>query len=406
MTAKLRVNDECIKPTSNKNEILAPKDCFSYLIENHSKSIDSTKIRIPLEEVKILNDILGDEYVVYSKRTGEEITDENFKRNSYFYEEKGCKTYYKIEQQIGKDGIVNSYLIILLTSKILGEKYFKGIHQNTILDVYDNIISQGIISLSFESFMNSECTDTDIKVDLVPRVKMIEIVDTVFSLAKSKKLAIEACSVYRKKSNMGIQFALRKTSKYIKSPYLKFYEKIRELKCNSVEFYSNYLSDFELPEELLRIETTIKNKKHFRHLGQFSTKLKDVIGNLYNVAMSAFKKAFEAHLDFSEKNLEGKFMVDEKATPEKYTVADLNEKDRVVYYSIKKDVDFGISFKNACEGVISNCCFTKESRYKMKKRINSIFNKLSIPVADNSVSLRMFKTVMDMVNNDPFLVNV
>lgn len=379
-------------------------NCFSFLIETHPKTIDSTKLRIPLFDVEILNEVLGDEYIVFSKRTGEEITDENFKKNSYFHQEKGCKTYYKIDKQVNKDGAVCHYLVILLTSKILQKDYFKGIQKSTALQVYDRLMEQGVVYFSFDTFMDGECTDTDVKVDLTPRVEMVKIVDTVYSLAKSKKLAIEAASVYRQKTNMGIQFALRKTSKYIKSPYLKFYEKIRELRFNSVEFYANYLSDFDLPKEILRIETTIKNKKHFKSLGQLSTKLKDVINNLSNVATVAFKRAFEAHLDFSEKNLESKFMIEKNATPEEFSISDLNEKDRLIYYSIQKDINYGVSFKNACESVIANCCFTKESRYKMKRKIKQIFKKIAIPVSDNSISVGVFKTVMDMINNDPLLV--
>ena len=179
---------------------------------------------------------------------------------------------------------------------------------------------------------------------------------------------------------------------------------MRELKFNSVEFYSNYLSDFDLPKEILRIETTIKNKKHFKSLGQLSTKLKDIINNLSDIATSAFKRAFEAHLDFSEKSLEGKFMISENATPDKYTIQDLEERDKLIYYAIKKDIDYGVSFKNACESIIANCCFNKDARYKMKKRIKSIFSKLSIPIGDKSISVGVFKTVMDMINDDPLLV--
>ena len=62
--------------------------------------------------------ILKTGFIVFSKRTGEEITDENFKRNAYFHQEKGCKTYYKIDKQVNKDGAVCNYLVILLCDTV------------------------------------------------------------------------------------------------------------------------------------------------------------------------------------------------------------------------------------------------------------------------------------------------
>jgi len=362
-------------PFIGKNDLY---NTFLNLIESQPKAIDSLKLRISLYNVKVINEVLGDDYYVFSKRTGEEITDENFKRNAYFHEEFGCKTFYKIENQINKQGIVLPYLTILFTSKILGADYFKGIQKPTLFQVYENIIKQEIVYMTFEDFMFGECTDTDVKIDLIPRVEAKDVINTIYSLAKPKKLAIEACSVYRQKSNLGIQFALRKTPKYIKAPYLKFYEKIRELKSKSIEFKENHLLKFELPNEVLRVETTIKNKKHFKHLGQDNTTLNSV--------------------EFSEQLLTSKNLIND--TPKK-GIYKLNIKERLIHNNIKKNIDLGFNFKEACEAVVSDCCITKEERYKMRKSIKKIFSMISEPIGENrKVCLSTFQAVMTMVSSD------
>lgn len=380
-------------PVIVKNDLYNP---FISLVESQPKSIDSLKLRISIDNVKIINEVLGDEYFVFSKRTGEEITDENFKRNAYFHEEKGCKTFYKIENQITKDGIVLPYLTILFTSKILGVDYFKGIQRTTVFEVYEQIIKQQVVYMTFEDFMFGECTDTDVKIDLIPRVEATEIINTIYSLAKPKKLAIEACSIYRRKTNLGIQFALRKTSKYINCPYLKFYEKIRELNSKSEEFYHNHLSGLNLPKEILRVETTIKNKKHFKHFGQENTTLDSVTNNLDNIAILAFKKAFNAHLEFSEKALSSKNLLAKESKTNKLT---LNE--RIIYNSIKKNMEIGFNFTDACMALIDDCSNSKFDKYHLKKKISKIFKIVSVPkVGKTNVCLSTFKAVMEMIDSN------
>lgn len=382
-------------PVIVKNDLYNP---FFSLVESEPKSIDSLKLRISLSNVEILNEVLGDEYYVFSKRTGEEITDENFKKNAYFHENTGCKTFYKIENQIGEKGVVLPYLTILFTSKILSKDYFKGIQRSTLFQAYEQIIKQKVIYVTFENFMFGECTDTDVKIDLIPRVEATKIISTIYSLAKPKKLAIEACSIYKRKDNLGIQFALRKTSRYINCPYLKFYEKRRELGSKSEEFYFNHLSELDLPKEILRVETTIKNKKHFKYFGQQNTTLDSVTNNLDNIAVLAFKKAFKAHLDFSEKLLSNKNLISKES---KTGVFQLSMRERLIYNNIKKNMEIGFSFSSACSAVLDDCCQTKHEKYNMKKSISNIFKIVDVPNAENKkVSLSTFKAVMEMIDSD------
>jgi len=377
------------KNVTKEKDIINP---FDYLIKDQPKTIDSLKIRIPIEQVTILNEILGDEYYVFSKTTGEEITDESFKKNAYFHELNGCKTYYKIEKQNLQKGAISTYLTILLTSKILGNDYFKGLQKSTALQVYDKLMEQKVISMSFQSFMLSECTDTDIKIDLLPSAPVIKIVKELFKLVKPKKRAIEGCSIYTKKDNLGIQFALRKTSRYINCPYLKFYEKVRELKYHSEEFYKNNFLGLDLPKEILRIETTIKNKNHFKHFKQTSTKLFSVLENLQNIGTLAFKKAFESHLNVIPEFIEPD--IKEIGAELKLAI-----KDRIIHHAIKKNMEMGLPYNLAVEAVMMDCTVNKSERYKLKKQIQKIFKiKGSPQVEKGGINIATFRHVSDMIS--------
>jgi len=331
--------------------------------------IDSFKIRIPREQVIIKNDYLLDDYALVSKTTGEVIEDEsNFKKSSYFYENKGVKTYYKAERQISKNE-VKDYVTILLTSKSLFDRYFEGICSNTVIPFYDSIISQDVVSFSHDNFLYGQCTDMDIKMDLVPNAPVIDIVNGLYECATPKKLAHQAASIYRQKTNLGIQFSLRKTQAFKKYPYLKFYEKVRELKSHSLDFYSSFLLDHSLPSEILRIETTIKNKKHFKQLGQDSTQLISILDNLDTVGKEAFKRSFDAHLsdkmfDFIRVDNDVKKLGSKQLLP----------LEKVLLGYIEQKMISGQSFTMARKNIIDSCCVSKQQRYRMKKTINKIEN--------------------------------
>lgn len=337
--------------------------------------IDSLKLRIPFDLVSIENDILNDEYVVYSKRTGEEIEDENFKRSAYHHRHDGITTHYRIENQVTRYNSVQKYLVILITSKILGGDYFKGIQHSTVYDVYTNLINENIVYFDFKTFMSGECTDMDVKFDFLPKVDAMTLVKSLYKQAVAKVDAHRGCSVYKKKTNLGIQFSLRKTQAFLTSPYLKFYEKIRELNSKSIDFYNAYLLGFNLPNEVVRCETTIKNKKHFKSLGESSTVFSDVILNLDRISENAFRKAFKSHImDYSDNyNVEA---IDK--------AKNLNINDRILHGYVETKMNTGLSFDNACKFVLIKHAASKQERYNLKRRLNNIFKKIGKPVVDEN----------------------
>lgn len=346
---------------------------YNIPLSHEDRVIDSFKLRIPFDLVSVENDILNDEYVVYSRRTGEEIEDENFKRSAYHHKYDGITTHYKIENQVTRYNSVQKYLVILITSKILGPDYFKGIQKTTVYDVYTNLMNENIVGFTFKTFMMGECTDMDIKFDFIPKVDATTLVKGLYKQAVAKVDAHKGCSVYKKKTNLGIQFSLRKTQAFLTSPYLKFYEKIRELNSKSLDFFNAYLFGFNLPPEVVRCETTIKNKKHFKSLGEDSTVFSDIIVNLDRISEKAFRKAFKAHImDYTDNyNVEA---IEKSKT--------LNINDRILYGYIETKVNTGMSFDNAIKFVIIKHAANKQERYKLKKRLNGIFEKVDKPSVD------------------------
>lgn len=325
-------------------------------------AIDSFKIRIPFSKINVLNDVLSDNYVIVSEKTGDIIDDENFKKSAYFHKSKGIKTYYRIESQMTKDLIVAEYLTILVTSKLLKYDYFEGITGNTLQQLYINLIDHEVVYFSYRDFLDGECTDMDIKTDIVPKVPAIKLISNLYECAIPRKQAHQAASVYKRKDNLGIQFALRKTKSFKKYPYLKFYEKVRELHSKSFEFYNEYLSNIELPEEILRAETTIKNKKHFKLLGQLETSLESIIDNLDSIATNAFNLAFQAHLsDYKP------LSIPESTDTEKFDLM-----DKVLLGYIYEKMINGLPFKEAMVLIVKGTCSDKKQRYRLRKKIKRL----------------------------------
>lgn len=325
-----------------------------------SPVIDSLKIRLEKDQITVINPILQDEFAVVSTTTGHIIDDDNFKKSAFFHEYNGIKTYYRIEKQVSRDKSVKEYVTVLVSSKALEDQYFDGICGSTIERLYSNLIDHKVIWCNQDTFYSGECTDVDIKIDFVPEGRALDVINSLYAQVKPQKLAHKAASVYRQKKNLGIQYALRKTQCFQTSPYLKVYEKVRELTYKSHVFKEAYLSGIKLPDEVLRVETTIKNRKHFTALGQKSTRLIDIVNNLPKVSEIAYKRAFEAHL--------GAF----QQAAVSQNARDLKPMDKALVLLITEKMLSGNDFLLAKEIVIQATCVDKKQRYRMGKRIDRL----------------------------------
>lgn len=237
-------------------------------------SIDSLKIRLPLDIITILNDDLKSYWYLVNGNSGE-IDPKKYKENCYPYEDHGIKIKFAIEKQTIIDRETKDYLVILVSSKILKSKYFEGIREDNLKTVFEEIIGLKIVDFSFDDFINkSECTDCDFKKDIKVENLRVIIQDMITRTNPSKKKD-EGYRSYNRKDNIGIEFSDRRTTAFKTNPFLKVYHKETELRMKSNDFAYTYLREINY-SNLCRVEATVKNKKHFKYLGIENTSLKNL----------------------------------------------------------------------------------------------------------------------------------
>lgn len=372
-TDAMRYYNANFAPVVHKNK---PLNGFKNLFDASAASVDSLKIRIPLNKVWYIDPRMTDHCILVSKNTGAVLDENEFKKHSLSIEDKGIKTRFAIQEIIsGRGKQTNKFLTILVSSKTLKENYFYGITNQTANTVYDYLMSLKIATFSFSDFMESECVDIDVKADLKPSVPVVSVVNRLYEQAEKKRAQRNGCSVYRKKTNLGIQFALRKTNSFKKCPYLKFYEKVRELKTRSTDFMNAFLNEGKnLPSEILRIETTIKNKKHLQAIGHGFNTLSSILNDLQDIARKAFHYAFRAHLN-------GFKMAVLRIRDE----ASLTLSERVLLDLIFKEMKSGFSYKETADRIILRICKNKSERYKLKTSIKTVFSKSGSRFENDSI---------------------
>jgi len=332
---------------------------------NSDFSIDSFRLRVPFEDVKVLNNsLLMGKQLLVSESTGE-VLEEKIQR-SHSDRWRGISTTYKVQKMRFGKGLIGEYLTIGLNSKSLGDYYFDGITENNYTYVIDYIKQSGVVGISTDAFLNGACTDIDFKRDLIPHLPAKQIVKHLEKTAPHVKRAREGMSSYTRNDNTGIQYGLRTTNSTSK-PFLKLYEKVRELNCHSVDFYNTFLSEKNLPSEILRAETTVKNKKHLKILGAPSNDFKTVITNLDTVARNAFTKAFKAYLPHELET--GAIVLDKGKKLVTY--------EKLVLNAIKQELLKGYILEQAIENVLIEYTDSKFTKRNLKRKINGIWDKIS-----------------------------
>jgi hypothetical protein len=269
-----------------------------------SWSIDSLKVRIPLRKVKILDESIRELVYKVSQRDGKDLDtskhiydsdgvlykllDEQQNTKSH-RDEKGIKTTFSIEQRATKFDTI-PYLIILVNAKQLGSIYFQGITTHNLTQLHKYLMSLDIAQFSLKELLYSECTDIDIKKDFeAPDERMKEVFKAMKDNATPSEDYDKGCKLFWKKDNKGLQFNKRETTKYLTAPFLKIYSKTSDLLTKSNIFAMAYLDN--IPQDLWRIEYTIKNKKHLQSFE---------IGNTFAELLSLSQEQLEA---ISQKSL-------------------------------------------------------------------------------------------------------
>lgn len=265
------------------------------MIKFKTPKIDSLRLLVPLQEVTIIDSKLLQTFISYCEETAEVDDDATHIKTNVFHNENGIKTRFAVVNLFNEEKVQTKYLAIGISSKMLKENYFEGINKNTIQSIFNYINSTNIISITKEVFLNAKAVDVDFCIDF-------KLKDTtcknVFQICYDLTIPNKQISVnlFRENTNRGIQWGNRETvhKAYLKKQFLKYYAKILELKNNSSDFYNAYLKDkinektlfsdgteyITTPateENVLRIETTIKNTNHFATYGIYCKTLLDLL---------------------------------------------------------------------------------------------------------------------------------
>ena len=284
-------------------------------------SIDSFKLRIELPSLISYDKTLNENLITLDAETCSTIERE-FKRQSKKYFLDGFSIYASISEKVrvSKDRFADC-IVVLINSKQLGSKYFEGITLETLPIIFDLIKRVGILDCSYDTFINSSSpTDVDFKKDYeVVFDEYKEVVSSCEIMTKPSNDRDKGCTVFSKKDNYGISWSVRTTSKYLTNPYTKIYHKglefIKETeKGGSKDFKDRYLSSVDT-SNIIRIETTIKNKKHLESLkiGLVNFSLKELLSLTSEQKDKILSKAVNSHLLPRTNSLS--FKTESKMTP-------------------------------------------------------------------------------------------
>lgn len=366
----------CRHPNKNKRKTHSVTNAIS---------IDSLKLRIPLSLVQVKDPIILDHVIEVNERTGE-IDPETYKRKFKEYNlTETSKVKLGIETRTTAKG-VEECLMIYVNSKILQDKYFNGITFDNSRHVYDTIQGLNVVVFSYEVFMRSDCTDIDLKLDETMSQDEWNELLKEFQLAtiptKESDKGFKRFKPTKKDPYQnGLQYNSRARASASR-PFLKLYWKGGELKSKSNEFRSEHLAhvtDHEL-SQIVRIETTIKDKRHAKLLGVESTTFLSLLSITENTKEDIFRKMLSKYLEKPKRQIQIEGV--------KETSGTLSPIEHVMYCSLVSLLEHT---KDTPENVINALIQTipsKVSKSRKKSELNLIYER---HVKGSKVDLRNAK---------------
>ena len=252
--------------------------------------IDSLSLALPTKNIQIIDSqmalkIRANEITTIQLDENGELLSESVDNNPRKNADKeictvslcGQKLYsvfYKVTSMATGKGKQAYFMQLSINSKHIEGKYFDGITNKTIQEVYSLIMAQHVIKCSFDDFLSGRVTDMDIKQDY--NLKTHEVTEKYYSTIKQEWTHFR--TRYGNKQDGYTGFSISDRSK--KHPFLKVYSKLAELNTNSRPFKEAFLDGQHIPET--RVECTLRNTASMRKYGLLP---KDEPATLENVIL-------------------------------------------------------------------------------------------------------------------------
>jgi hypothetical protein len=304
--------------------------------------IDSLRIRVKLDKVKIIDKRLIEDYIEYyptlahidNEDVDYQVYDKN-KAKPITRIINGITYRIYIKSYIDSSKLTHEYVVFQVSAKMLKERYFEGINKNNIDFILHDINDLQIVYLTRQTFLQGLISDIDICINSYilekPLLMAFSFIQE-FAQNGKKSLIYQFNRIFQGNKNLGLEFNKREKGTNT-TPYCKIYHKGYELLSKSEVFYNAYLAPIKtaILERLVRYEFTIKSAKHKEYLskqgfkGDFKT-LNDLLSvdpiELKKIAMSGLKH-------YTEKRVI------------KREVKGLSPTDTVLYYYIENLVRLG-----------------------------------------------------------------
>jgi len=334
-----------------------------------SYSIDSMKVRIPTSSCTDIHPNINSPWYLVNSETGEAI---NKDEKNYTHSGYGVTTRFSIERQVTADRSVKEFLTFVITSKMIGKDYYKGITYESIGDVYDYIQSLSLASFTLDTFLQSECTDIDIKRDF-NNDHGPKLVGELLTRAKMIKEG-RGATKFKKKLNQGIQFASRETTSFATAPYLKIYSKWCDMNSKSKEFAQHF--EITTDNKKWRVETTLKNRQHLRKHGITDS----TVANLVSLAQEKYEQimttALRAHFEPTV-----------RSAPSTKTSA----LDQVITNLITSHISTGKTIGEVERIVVQHLEGSNKSKWK--RRIKDLYTEHILPTPDGTNSDKLHRAL-------------
>lgn len=261
------------------------------------------KIRIPTSLVTVLDESIFDTYSEINDSTAELTPEPPKHKTKEFYISESSKIKFSIINRVTSTGS-QECIVILLNSKFCKDRYFEGIHFDIIENIYNEIIKLKVIDIDFETFLRSDVTDIDLKLDeRMSQLSWSKNIDLFKKNTKASPLANKGYKPFPPTSQRplqnGLQFSNRKGATDAR-PFIKLYWKGGELLSESIEFYKEHIEnkiDFEELKKVVRVEVTIKNKNHAKRCGIEDCTLLGILSLRQDSLLKAFQYMMQKYIN-------------------------------------------------------------------------------------------------------------